>query len=59
VQTYKYEQIIDAITRLYELLQSNNLHDLVLEMKHIVPEYHSQNSKWENIDKEIINETKS
>jgi FlaA1/EpsC-like NDP-sugar epimerase len=59
VQTYKYEQIIDAITRLYELLQSNNLHDFVLEMKHIVPEYHSQNSKWENIDKEIINETKS
>lgn len=59
VQIYKYEQIIDAITRLYELLQSNNLHDLVLEMKHIVPEYHSQNSKWENIDKEIINETKS
>lgn len=59
VQTYKYEEIIDAITRLYELIQVNNLHDLVMEMKHIVPEYHSQNSKWENIDKEIINEIKS
>lgn len=58
VQTYKYEEIIDAITRLYELIQSNNQHDLVLEMKHIVPEYHSQNSEWENIDKEIINETR-
>lgn len=59
VQIYKYEEIIDAITRLYELIQANNLHDLVLEMKHIVPEYHSQNSKWENIDKEIVNEIKS
>lgn len=53
VQTYKYDDIAESIDRLYKLVQNDEVHDLVMEMKHIVPEFLSQNSKWENIDKEI------
>lgn len=53
VQTYDYENVVESLERLYELAQDGDVHDLVMEMKHIVPEFHSQNSQWENIDKEI------
>lgn len=53
VQTYDYENVVESMERLYELAQDGDVHDLVMEMKHIVPEFHSQNSQWENIDKEI------
>ncbi len=56
VQTYEYHVIEEAVNRLFELAQQSNNHDLVREMKHILPEYHSQNSEWENIDKEITEE---
>lgn len=53
VQTYDYENVVESLERLYKLAQDGDVHDLVMEMKHIVPEFHSQNSQWENIDKEI------
>lgn len=58
VQIYEYEEVVKAFDRLYKLAFDGNTQDLVMEMKHIVPEYHSQNSQWENLDKEIVEESK-
>ena len=56
VRTYEYEEIENHIFRLEQMLINDNLHDIVVEMKHIVPEYISQNSKWQDIDVEIKSE---
>ena len=53
VRTYEYEEIVKHISKLEQMLMNDNLHDIVVEMKQIVPEYISQNSKWQDIDVEI------
>lgn len=53
VQTYEYSDILESFDQLYQLAKSGEVHNLVTTMKLIVPEFHSQNSEWENIDKEI------
>ena len=53
VRTYKFEQITEHIERLKTMLLEDNVHDIVAEMKHIVPEYKSQNSQWQKVDNEI------
>ncbi len=58
VRTYEYEEIEKHICMLEQKLNNNNLHDIVVEMKHMVPEYISQNSKWHDIDVEIKSENK-
>ena len=59
VRTYEYEDIEHHIDKLKGLLEDDNLHDIVSEMKHIVPEYISQNSVWQDVDKEIKIENNS
>ena len=59
VRTYEYEDIEHHIDKLKNLLEEDNLHDIVSEMKHIVPEYISQNSVWQDVDKEIKVENNS
>lgn len=59
VRTYEYEDIEHHIDKLKGLLEDDNLHDIVSEMKHIVPEYISQNSVWQDVDKEIKVENNS
>lgn len=53
VRTYEYKEIQSHLSNLEVMLKSDNLHDIVAEMKYIVPEYISQNSKWQDIDAEL------
>jgi FlaA1/EpsC-like NDP-sugar epimerase len=53
VRTYDYKEVREHINRLLELTQRGEYHDIVAEMKRMVPEYKSKNSMWESIDKEI------
>lgn len=53
VRTYDYTDVLTHLERLKTCLESGSNHDLVTEMKHIVPEFKSNNSKWQAIDTEI------
>ena len=53
VRTYHYTEVMEHIERLRQHTLAGNYHDIVAEMKHIVPEYKSQNSQWESVDREI------
>ncbi len=53
VRTYDYSDVMTHFKELREALDTCDTHRLVTEMKHIVPEYHSNNSKYENIDREL------
>lgn len=53
VRRYDYAEVSKHIENLRGLTQTGNYHDIVAEMKRIVPEFHSKNSQWEQIDKEI------
>ena len=53
VRTYHYDEVMEHFERLRHHTLAGNYHDIVAEMKHIVPEYKSQNSQWESVDKEI------
>jgi len=53
VRVYEYETILRHIDNMLDMLKNNNTHDLVAEMKKIVPEYKSQNSQWQIIDAEV------
>ena len=56
VQSYSFDDVIKHFTLLRQYAETGNTHNLVLEMKHIIPEYVSQNSKYQEIDKEIQTE---
>ena len=53
VRTYEYSEIEQHLEKLKGMLEDDNLHDIVSEMKHIVPEYISQNSQWQDLDGKI------
>ena len=53
VRTYEYEPIDKHLVKMHQLLHDDNIHDIVVEMKQIVPEYISQNSQWQKVDAEI------
>lgn len=57
VRIYDYEQVATHIDTLHELTVKGEYHDIVAEMKHIVPEFKSKNSQWEQVDEEIVNDT--
>lgn len=56
VRTYSYSDVISHLDTLFHSLNTGNIHNLVSEMKLIVPEFKSQNSEWESIDKELKKE---
>lgn len=56
VRVYDYANVKEHLAELKRSLDSGDNHALVLEMKHIVPEYLSRNSKWEKIDSEVRKE---
>ena len=56
VRVYDYVNVIEHLAELKRSLDNGDNHSLVLEMKHIVPEYISQNSRWEKIDTEVREE---
>lgn len=53
VVTYDYADVRKNMVCLYEMLHTANNHDIVAQMKIMVPEYVSKNSKWEAIDQEL------
>lgn len=53
VVTYDYDNVVGQLNELERDIHSANLHDIVAQMKRIVPEFVSNNSKWAEIDKEL------
>jgi len=53
VKTYDYQDVCNHIDKIVALAASGNVHDMVYAMKEFVPEYKSQHSKFESIDKEL------
>lgn len=53
VRVYDYHDVAEHIEALCRFMEAGDPHDIVAEMKRIVPEYKSNNSAWESIDKEI------
>lgn len=53
VRTYAYEDVCQHLSRLENLIHAGASHDIVAEMKHMVPEFKSNNSVWQQVDKEI------
>lgn len=59
VQRYNYDEIYDKIESIISFAQKGNIHDLVWQMKCLVPEYKSMNScEFEKIDKELADNKK-
>lgn len=56
VRVYDYANVKIHLEKLRQSLENGDNHSLVLEMKHIVPEYISQNSKWQTVDIEVKHE---
>lgn len=56
VRTYLYSDVLEHMSVLWESTKAGNYHDIIAEMKRMVPEFVSKNSEWESIDKEISKE---
>ena len=57
VKTYNYNDVCDHISRIIDLANKGDIHGMIYAMKEFVPEYKSQHSKFESIDKEIEGES--
>ena len=53
VKIYDYKDVCEHIDHIIALAAKGNVHDMVYAMKEFVPEYKSQHSSFESIDKEI------
>ena len=53
VRTYDYNDVCNHIDGIIYYASKNKIHDMVLAMKEFVPEYKSNHSEFEEIDKEI------
>ena len=53
VKTYDYDDVCRNIDKIIALAAAGNVHDMVFAMKAFIPEYKSQQSKFESIDQEI------
>ena len=53
VKTYDYNEVCESIDKIVEFAARGEVHDMVYAMKEFVPEYKSQHSKFESIDKEL------
>lgn len=53
VTKYDYEQVESAINEIIALATSGNTHEMIKAMKLFIPEYRSNNSEFETIDREI------
>ncbi len=59
VRTYNYKDVCAGIDHIIEMAVSGDIHGMIYAMKEFVPEYKSQHSKFESIDKEIEQEGQS
>lgn len=53
VRVYDYEEVCNSLETLRDTVERVNFHDIVAQMKRIVPEFKSQNSKWNTVDSEV------
>ena len=53
VNQYDYNAVKPVIDEIIELAKKGETHDMILAIKRFVPEYRSNNSDFEDIDKEI------
>ena len=53
VKTYNYKDVCANIDNIIDLATKGDVHGMIYAMKEFVPEYKSQHSKYEAIDKEI------
>ena len=56
VKTYNYKDVCDNIDKIISLAGKGDVHGMIYAMKEFVPEYKSQHSRFEAIDKEIEQE---
>ena len=59
VRTYNYKDVCYNIDKIISLASKGDIHGMIFAMKEFVPEYKSQHSKFESIDKEIEGENMS
>lgn len=53
VRTYDFNTVCDNISNIISFAENGNVHDMIKNMKMFIPEYHSNHSEFEQIDKEI------
>ena len=53
VRTYDFNTVCDSISNIISFAAHGNVHDMIKCMKMFIPEYHSNHSEFEQIDKEI------
>lgn len=53
VRIYDYKDVLEHLEQLHKSLDAGYAHDIVAQMKHMVPEYKSNNSQWQKVDCEI------
>ena len=58
VTKYDYKQVESAINEIIALAASGNTHEMIKAMKLFIPEYRSNNSEFETIDREIEDNSK-
>lgn len=56
VRQYDYDNVCLHLQNLEKAIFNNDMHEVVAEIKRMVPEFKSQNSQWDSIDNEIVNE---
>lgn len=56
VRQYDYNEVSEHLDRLLACVHTCSSHNIVAEMKRIVPEYVSNNSIWQEVDKEVAHE---
>lgn len=52
-RTYDFNTVCDNISNIISFAERGNVHDIIKNMKMFIPEYHSNHSEFEQIDKEI------
>ena len=53
VRTYDFNTVCDNISNIISFAEHGNVYDMIKNMKMFIPEYHSNHSEFEQIDKEI------
>jgi FlaA1/EpsC-like NDP-sugar epimerase len=56
VKTYNYKDVCANVEQIIKLAAKGDTHGMIYAMKEFVPEYKSQHSKFEQIDREIEGE---
>lgn len=56
VRVYDYDDVASHLATLKDCTEHGDYHDIVAEMKRIVPEFKSKNSVWESVNDEIKND---